>query len=63
VQQHVTVRNESGGYDEATFVESFVIFERGGGECVDDFAHLRSDAGLASLLDMSCLLQKRRGSF
>src|SRR5947209_8232741 len=50
VQQHVTVKERERGYDEATFVESFVILNAAGGECVDDFAHLRSDAGLAELV-------------
>jgi hypothetical protein len=27
-----------------------VILNAAGGECVDDFAHLRSDAGLAELV-------------
>jgi hypothetical protein len=63
VQRHVAVKERERGYDEATFVESFVILNAAGGECVDDFAHLRSDAGWRSSLDMSCLLRKRRGSF
>ena len=50
VQQHVAVKERERGYDEATFVESFVILNAAGGECVDDFAHLRSDAGLAELV-------------
>lgn len=50
VQQHVTVKERERGYDEATFVESFLILNAAGGECVDDFAHLRSDAGLVELI-------------
>jgi len=30
--------------DEAAYVESFVILNAAGGECLDDFAHLRKDA-------------------
>src|SRR5437879_12794758 len=37
VQQHVAVKERERGYDEATFVESFVILNAAGGECVDDF--------------------------
>ena len=48
VQQHVTVKERERGYDEATFVESFVILNAAGGECVDDFAHLRSDLLIGS---------------
>ena len=50
MQQHVAVKERERGYDEATFVESFVILNAAGGECVDDFAHLRSDVGLAELV-------------
>jgi len=50
VQKYVAVKERERGYDEATFVESFVILNAAGGECVDDFAHLRSDAGLAELV-------------
>ena len=38
------------GYDEATFVESFVILNAVGGECLEDFDQLRADAGLAELV-------------
>jgi hypothetical protein len=50
VQKYVAVKERERGYDEATFVESFVILNAAGGECVDDFAHLRSDVGLAELV-------------
>ena len=46
----MAVKERERGYDEATFVESFVILNAAGGECVDDFGHLRSDAGLAELI-------------
>src|SRR5258705_13558071 len=49
VQQHVAVKERERGYDEATFVESFVILNAAGGGGLDDFAHLRSDGGLAGL--------------
>ena len=50
VQQHVAVKERERGYDEATFVESLVILNAAGVECVDDFAHLRNDRGLAELI-------------
>src|SRR5881409_3616575 len=50
IERHVRIKERERGYDEATFVESFVILNAAGGECVDDFAHLRSDAGLAELV-------------
>ncbi len=33
VQQHVAVKERERGYDEATFLESFVILNAAGGEC------------------------------
>ncbi len=50
VKQHVVIKERGRGYDEATFVESFVVLNAAGGECVDDFAHLRDDAGLGELI-------------
>lgn len=50
VQQHLAVKERERGYDEATFVESFVVLNAAGGECVDDFAHLRADPGLSELI-------------
>src|SRR6266699_1626027 len=38
------------GYDEATFVESFVVLNAAGGECLDDFERLRADPGLGQLI-------------
>jgi len=50
VQRHVRVKERQRGYDEATMVESFVVLNAAGGECLDDFARLREDGGLAELL-------------
>ena len=50
VQQQVQVKERERGYDEATFVESFVILNAAGGECVDDFNRLREDAGLKEMI-------------
>src|SRR5207237_170943 len=38
------------GYDEATMVESFVVLNALGGECLEDFTHLRGDGGLKEML-------------
>ena len=46
VQREVQVKTRQRGYDEATFVESFVVLHAVGGECLDDFERLRDDAGL-----------------
>src|SRR5208337_1541517 len=37
VRERVRVKERQSGYDEATFVESFVILNAAGGEYVDDF--------------------------
>jgi len=51
VRQHVQVKQRERGYHEATMVESFVVLNALGGEFVDDFAHLREDAGLKQILE------------
>ena len=50
VRQHVRIKQRERGYDEATMVESFVVPNAVGGECPDDFQHLRDDAGLKEML-------------
>ena len=50
VQREVHIKARQRGYDEATFVESFVVLQAVGGECLDDFDRLRGDPGLAELL-------------
>lgn len=50
VKQHVKIKERQRGFDEATFVESFVILNAVGGECVDDFQRLRDDHGLSELI-------------
>ena len=50
VKQHLVVKERQRGYDEATFVESFVNSNAAGGECLDDFERLRADPGLGQLI-------------
>jgi hypothetical protein len=50
IQEHVPVKQRERGYEEATFVESFVILNAAGGECVEDFEHLREDPGWAEMI-------------
>jgi hypothetical protein len=50
VKEHVRVKERERGYDESTFVESFVILNAAGGEHVDDFGRLREDPGLAEMI-------------
>ena len=50
VRERVRVKERQRGYDEATLVESFVVLNAAGGECVDDFERLRQDPGLAEMI-------------
>lgn len=50
VQRNVRIKQRASGYDEATLVESFVVLNAVGGECLDDFGRLREDGGLAEML-------------
>src|SRR5271169_1015780 len=62
VKQHLVVKERQRGYDEATFVESFVILNAAGGECLDDFERLRADPGLGQLIgheDFSMTFRKK----
>ena len=50
VRQHVHSKQRDRGYDEARMVESFVVLNAVGGECMEDFQHLGDDAGLSEML-------------
>ncbi|HZT68249.1 MAG TPA: transposase [Terriglobia bacterium] len=50
VREQVRVKERQRGYEEATLVESFVIWNAAGGECLDDFERLRQDPGLAEMV-------------
>lgn len=50
VKQYVQIKQRQRGYDEATFVESLVILNAIGGDCLDDLERLREDGGLAEML-------------
>ena len=50
VREQVRVKERQRGYDEATFVESLVILNAAGGECLEDFKRLRQDPGLAEMV-------------
>jgi hypothetical protein len=52
VARNVSIKQRQRGLDEAGYVESFIMLNAAGGECLDDFAHLRQDG-----------VRKRRGSF
>jgi len=50
VQRNIRIKQRASGYDEGTLVESFVVLNAIGGECLEDFARLREDGGLAEML-------------
>ena len=50
VKRNVKIKQRQRGFDEATFIESFIILNAAGGECLDDFDYLREDEGLAQLI-------------
>jgi len=50
VQRHMRIKQRQRGYDEASFVESFVVLNAVGGDCLDDFERLRQDRGLAEMM-------------
>jgi hypothetical protein len=50
VNQNVVIKQRDRGLDEAAYVESFVVLNAAGGDCVDDFGQLRADQGLQRLI-------------
>jgi hypothetical protein len=50
IQEHVHIKQRERGYDEASYVESLVVLNAVGGECVEDLERLREDAALSKLL-------------
>ena len=50
VRRHLEIKQRERGFDEATYIESFVVLNGVGGDCLEDFDQLREDAGLAELL-------------
>lgn len=50
VKQHLHLKQRQRGLDEASYVESFLVLNALGGECLDDCNRLREDAGLKEML-------------
>ena len=50
IAEHVRVRARASGYPETAKVEALVLLLAAGGDCVDDIAVLKADAGLGRLL-------------
>ena len=50
VKRHVALKKRDRGLDEASYVESFLVLNAVGGECLEDFDRLREDEGLREML-------------
>lgn len=50
VAQHLRLKQRQRGLDEATLVESVVLLNAAGGDCLEDFRRLAEDPGLPTLL-------------
>ena len=49
-ERHLPAKRSPKGLDQGRMTEAFVLLSALGGECLDDFDHLRRDQGLAALL-------------
>jgi hypothetical protein len=50
VKQHLQIKQRDRGLNEAGYVESFLVLNALGGDCIEDFERLREDEGLAEML-------------
>jgi hypothetical protein len=50
VKRNLAVKQRDRGFDEATYIESFLVLNAAGGDCLEDFDCLREDRGLAAML-------------
>jgi hypothetical protein len=50
VKRHLHLKQRQRGFEEATYVESFLVLNALGGDCLEDFDRLREDAGLGEML-------------
>jgi hypothetical protein len=50
VKRNLTLKQRDRGFDEATYIESFLVLNAAGGDCLEDFDCLREDHGLAAML-------------
>ena len=50
VKRNLAVKRRDRGFDEATYIESFLALNAAGGDCLEDFECLREDRGVAVIL-------------
>lgn len=48
--RHLQIKERQRGFDEGTYVESFVLLNAAGGDCLEDFEQLRQDRALEQLI-------------
>jgi hypothetical protein len=50
VRRNLHLKQRQRGFDEPTYVESFLVLNAVGGDCLEDFERLREDPGVAEIL-------------
>jgi hypothetical protein len=50
VRRYVQVKQRERGFDEATYIESLMVLNAVGGDCLEDLEQLREDAALTEML-------------
>jgi len=50
VKRNLAMKQRDRGFDEATYIESFLVLNAAGGDCLEDFDCLREDRGVAAIL-------------
>jgi hypothetical protein len=50
VKRNLSLKRRDRGFDEATYIESFLVLNAAGGGCLEDFDCLREDRGVAAML-------------
>lgn len=50
VKRHLHLKKRDRGFDEASYVENFLVLNALGGDCLEDFDRLREDDGLREML-------------
>lgn len=63
VARHLHLKQRQRGLDEATLVESFVLLNAAGGDCLEDVRRLAEDSGLPTLLGYALPLRDTARKF
>lgn len=51
VKRNLAIKQRERGFDEPTYIESFLVLNAVGGDCLEDLDHLREDPAMAGVLD------------